>query len=259
MGRILKTLCLVLAVVLVLGLAQQRKLRGNSSARELIRQAEELEASVAALGPEEMTHQRNLARWYNYNLELGTDGLEEAYETILNFGGGRMAVLGVPEWELRMPIYHSGGGGINHDPATSMPIGGRGTHAVLHLNQSFPWTEGISLYIDCLGQRLTYRVVSVQVEDGKTEPERPGEKGEDLLTLVFDQEETRTQIRCERSGELVIRQEESGAHFPWAAPAAAFPVLLLVWIWRGKGPAKAVRNGRIYGFCRKNIGKTKLF
>ena len=113
------------------------------------------------------------------------------------------------------------------------------------------------MYIDCLGQRLNYRVISVQPEKVGMPPDVP--EGEELLTLVFDREGTRTQVHCRRSGELVIRQEVSGANFPWAALASALPLLILVWIWRGKWTAKAVRNGRIYGFCRKNIGKTKLF
>ena len=257
MGKILKTLGLALSVIMVLGFLQKRDPGRELPKREWLREAEKLEASVTALDEEALAHQRNLAKWYNYSLERGAEGLEDAYETILDFGGGKMAVLGIPEWELRIPVYHGGEKTVNHDPATPMPIGGRGDHPVLHLQESFPWEEGIYLYIDCLGQRLNYRVVSVQPEKVGMPPDVP--EGEELLTLVFDREGTRTQVHCRRSGELVIRQEVSGANFPRAAPASALPLLILVWIWRGKWTAKAVRNGRIYGFCRKNRGKTKLF
>ena len=254
MRKIIKTLCLLLAVLLPLGWKQQKELRREEKLRELIRQAEAVESVVASLEPEQIAHERNLARWYNHNLEQGTKGLEEAYKTILNFGGGRMGVLGIPEWELRMAVYHGSGGAVNHDPATALPLGGRGQQTLLHLNQSFPWTEGMRLYIDCLGQRLTYRVESVRV----AEETEPWEGGENLLTLVYDRGETRTLIRCVPCGELVLRQGEKGARFPWAAPAAALPLLILLWIWRGKRPAKILHKRKNWGFYRKNREETKL-
>lgn len=259
MGKIIKTLCLALAVLVALGLTQLKKQNRESTRRELNRQAEAVELAVDALESEEITHQKNLVKWYNYNLKLGTTGLESAYETILNFGGGRMAVLGVPEWELRMAIYHGSGGTVNHDPATALPLGGREHHTILYLTEDLPWAEGMSLYIDCLGQRLTYRVESVETVDGLRRADFTGRAGENLLTLVFDRGETHTLIRCTRCGELVLRQGETGARFPWAAPAAALPALILVWIWRGKRPVKHERKGKNWGLYRKNRGKAKLF
>lgn len=255
MGKIIKTLCLILSVLLVLGLARAIKPNRDSMRRERNSQAEAVESAVAALEPEQITLQKNLAKWYNHNLELGTQGLEEAYETILNFGEGWMGVLGVPEWELRMPICHGSGGTVNHDPDTPLPLGGREDHTVLYLAEDFPWEEGMSLYIDCLGQRLTYRVESIRVTDGR----EPREGEANLLTLVYDRGKTRTLIHCVRCADLVMRQRENGIHFPWAAPAAALPVLMLFWIWRGKGSAKKWEHKREnWGFCRKNRENTKL-
>lgn len=254
MGKILKTMCLLLAVLLALGWKPQKQLRGEATRRERNRQAEAVELAVEELAPEQLALQKNLAKWYNYNLELGTQGLEGAYETILNFGEGRMGVLGVPEWELRMAIFHGSGGVVNHAPVTALPLGSREDHTVLYLGEDFPWEEGLSLYIDCLGQRLTYRVESIRVTDGK---EMWGQE-ENPLTLVYDRGNTRTLIRCVRCGDLVLRQGELGAHFPWAAPAAALPALILLWIWRGNGSDKRERKRKNWGFCRKNREKTKL-
>ena len=254
MRKICKTLCFILVMLLALGVTRSKKSNREGLFQELNRQAEAVDAAVAALEPEQITHQRNLARWYNYNLELGTQGLEGAYGSILNFGGGRMAVLGVPEWELRMVIHHGSGGAVNHDPATALPLGGRGDHTVLYLTEYLPWTEGLNLYIDCLGQRLTYRVESLCRTDGT----EPLEEGENRITLVFDQGGSRTLIRCVRCGELVLRQGEKGTRLPWAAPAAALPGLILFWIWRGKGSAKWELKRKNGGLCRKNREKTKL-
>lgn len=254
MGKIRKILCLTLAVLLVLPWHRQKQLPGEMSVQELNRQAEKVESAVANLSTEDINHQRNLAKWYNYNLELGTAGLEGAYETILNFGQGRMAVLGIPEWQLRMPIHHGGGGVANHDPATYLPLGGRGQHTIVYLTEYFPWTGGMSLYIDCLGQRLTYRVERVQITD-EIEPQ---EEGENLLTLVYDRGESRTLIRCTRCAELVLRQEEMTEDGSPVALGLLVPLLALGWICRRKRSAKYLHKGRFFGFCRKNRGKTKL-
>ena len=258
MGKIIKTLCLLLSVFLVLGLTKQKKLRREATDRELNRQAVEVETAVGALGMEEIAHQKNLARWYNYNLELGTSGLEAAYETILNFGQGRMAVLGVPEWELRMAIYHGGGGAVNHDPATPLPLGGRGDHTILYLSQEFPWSEGMSLYIDCLGQRITYRVESIQAADGLPGAVLTGEAGQNMLTLVLDRGESCTLIRCVRCGELVLRHGEDTEDVSPSALGILVPLLALGWIWRRKPSAKYARKGKYFGFFRKTREKTKL-
>ena len=254
MRKIIKTLCLVLAVLLALGLSRSEEPDRMVLFRELNRQAETLDAAVAALDPEQITHQKKLAKWYNYNLGLGTQGLEGAYGTILNFGEGRMAVLGVPDWGLRLPVYHGSGGAVNHDPATALPLGGRGEHTVLYLTEELPWMEGQSLYIDCLGSRLSYRVESIVVTDAIELPERD----ENQLTLVFAQGDSYMLIRCVRCGELVLRQGEKGVAFPWAAPAAAMPVLILFWIWRGKTPVNGKHKRKNWGLCRKNREKTKL-
>ena len=258
MGKIIKTLCLALAVLMALGWKQQNEIRKEEMLREMNRQADAVESAVAALSAEDINHQRNLARWYNYNLELGAAGLEGAYETILNFGRGRMAVLGVPEWELRMAIYHGSGGAVYHDPATPLPLGGRGDHTILYLTQPFPWAEGMSLYIDCLGRQFTYRVESIQEVDALRSPEGHQDEGKNMLTLVFDRENTRTLIRCTRCGELVLRQGEDGAAGHFGAWRLLVPLLALGWIWRGKRSAKYARKGGFFGFCRKNRGKTKL-
>jgi len=247
-------LWLVLAVVL-LGLAYHKVQRCQDQMLELIRQAEALEAGVAAMEREKLDYHWNLAKWYNYNLKLGTDGLEGAYETILDFGQGRMAVLGVPEWEMRLPIYHGGGGAVSHDPATPFPLGGREDHTVLMVSDLLPWRPGLTLYIDCLGQRLLYRVESVQVMGTGWSAERPTEGGQDLLTLVYDRENTRTLIRCVRCGELVMREERRCEWF-WAVLPAC--LLMLPVICRLKWRTSGAQRRRIRGFYRKNRGKTKL-
>lgn len=245
MWKILKTLGLVLAVLLTVGLWRQEEQRKEASFRELTRQAEELESMVASLETEAKAHQRNLAKWYNYNLEQGTEGLEQAYDTILNFGQGRMAVLGVPEWDLKLTIFHGDGGVVSHDPSTPLPIGGRGNHTVLRISQQFPWQAGQNLYIECLGQRIRYRVESVQVMDADWNAERSGSGNQDLLTLVFDGEENRMMIRCIRCGELVIHRGKTVGFARYAVQAAGLPAIVFSSAWLVKQYVICVRKGQI--------------
>lgn len=214
MGKAGKKLCLILAIILAMGLAVRQIRKEQARMRELNRQAEKLESAMEALGPGEAERERNLAKWYNYNLELGTSGLEEIYDGILNFGQGGMAVLEVPEWELKLAVYHGTGGIVTHDRSTPLPLGGRGKHTVLVLSEPLPWTEGMGLYIACMDQRLIYRVESVQVMVGRWSPERPTEAGQDLLTFVYDRGDTRTLVRCVRSSEQLL-WEEKVADFLW--------------------------------------------
>lgn len=218
-----------------------------------------LEARMAAMGEGEREVQRNLAKWYNYNLEQGTPGLSWTYGGILNFGNGMMALLEVPELDLRLPIFHGPEGAVGHDPESSLPIGGRGNHTVLTLSERYRWAEGQLLYIDCLETRLAYRVESVQVMPGGWSTARPTEAGQDLLTLVYDRGSTRTLIRCLRCSELNVRETERAMPLRSAALAWLAPFLLIFpALWRERRYAAGVQNTRICGFNRKKCGKVRL-
>lgn len=258
MGRKWKKRCLIVTLLLGLGISFLQIRREQMRMGELIRQAEKLEMEMASLGREEAELHRNLAKWYNYNLELGTPGLESSYETILNFGQGRMVVLAVPDWDLKLSIYHGSGGTVYHDPSTPLPIGGRGNHTILWITQPFPWTEGMNLYINCLGKQLLYRVESVQVMRAGWSVERPKEGGQDLLSLVYDGRNTRCLVRCVRCDELVLREGKTG-ELDWSAiPAILVPGLLFFVLWLGRRYISSAQRTRKRGFFHKTRGKTKL-
>jgi hypothetical protein len=219
-------LCTLLAFLLTLGMVLCTVGDWYWQRQETRRQMERLDSMVAGLGEAERTHQRNLAKWYNYNLEQGTPGLWAAYDGILNLGDGMMGMLEVRSLGLRLPICRSGGGTVCHDPATPLPIGGRGLHTVLYLSDFHFWQEGQTVFIDCLGLRLNYRVESVQVMGADWTVERPTEAGQDLLTLVYDRGNTRILVRCVRCEELVLR-EGKGSDCQWVV-LAALPLILMI-------------------------------
>lgn len=224
--------------------------------REAARQAAALEEKVDALGTEDREMQRNLAKWYNLQLQQGATDHQEAYGNILNFGDGAMGLLEVPELKLKLVIRHGAEGAVGHDPATSFPIGGRGNHTVLTLTEDYPWAAGMAVYIVCLGERLSYRVEGVQVMPAHWPADRPTDGGQDLLTLICNQGKTRTIIRCVRSQDLTVRQTAlpplPALWMAVSVPAmAVLPALIL-----------SVRGEQRAGNCgnrRKNRRKTKLF
>lgn len=223
------------------------------------RQVEGIEKCVASLGEEQLSRYWNLAKWYNHQMEQGNEELRGLYSRILDLGEGRMGILAVPELRLQLPISHGYGGKAGHDPNSPLPIGGRGNHTVLILTEAYDWKTGQMVYIDILGQRLSYRVESVQVMPAGWNPERPGAGGEDMLTLVLDRGNTRTMIRCVRCADLTVRPVESDT-YRQAILAAVLPLtaLLPAYVWRRRY-AKREHTLRICGFCRKNPEKSNLF
>lgn len=111
--------------------------------------------------------QENLALWYNHGLRHGEDPeiLAEAYDGILDCGGGLMGILEVPEAGIRMPVYHDGTGegtGLRHDPGTPFPIGGDGNHTVLRGSVGQLNLEAGDVFcIHIPGMKLTYHVQQV--------------------------------------------------------------------------------------------------
>lgn len=226
-----------------------------TEAREDARQVEIIQGRVASLGEGQLAKYRDLAKWYNHQLELGGKGLRGAYNRILDLGEGSMGVLEVPESGLRLAISHGYTGEVGHDPESPLPIGGRGNHTVLILTESYFWRTGQAVYIDILGKRLCYRVESVQVMPLGWSTEQPCDGAQDLLTLVHDRGNTRTIIRCVRCADLTVRQQDE------RNPGRLIPaaILLLGAFGWGRKFAKCEQMPRICGFYRENPEKSNLF
>lgn len=248
-GRIFVALVCVLVLGSGLWLARKWQIRRG----EMTARAEAVLQNAEALGPEGREKYRNLAKWYNYNLERGTPGLWSYYPEILDLGKGAMAVLEVPEWDLLLPVFHGAAVPVGHDPATPLPLGGRGNHTVLTISNWFPWREGQRLYIDCLGQKLCYRVESVRVLSPGWSTDRPTEGGQELLTLVFDHENSRTIIRCIRSTELELREEPRREYFRATLTVGPGVLIFLLLIYGVRKIWKNVR--RNWGISPKKWGK----
>lgn len=133
-----------------------------------------------------LTQQENdrmLADAKAYNNSLAKNSLPDlnltaeertSYNQILDVSDtGIMAYVDIPKIKTTMPIYHGTDAeilqvAIGHIPGTSLPIGGKGTHAVISGHRGLPsaklftdldqLVEGDIFYIQVLDQTLTYEV-----------------------------------------------------------------------------------------------------
>lgn len=125
---------------------------------------------------------------------------DSAYNHVLDMeDSGVMGALEIPKISLYLPIYHGTSQevlekGIGHLEGTSIPVGGKDTHAVLTGHRGLPSAELFSnldqlerndeFYIHILGETLAYKVFNVET----VKPEDTGHltiaKGQDRVTLV---------------------------------------------------------------------------
>lgn len=150
------------------------------------------------------------ARQYNgtllkngHSVDLGDDaaaGKDAEYRELLDAGDGVMGSIRIPRISVELPILHGSSQaalaqGAGHLYGTSLPVGGRGTHAVLTGHRGLPGAtmftrldelrRGDVFYIEVFGKTLAYRVDSIRVilptEGGRYLRIR---KGEDRVTLM---------------------------------------------------------------------------
>jgi sortase A len=127
------------------------------------------------------------------------EGLHTLYEQALDAGRGLMARIQMPSISLDLPIYHGTSDetllrGVGHLEGTSLPVGGKGTHAVLTghrgLAQATMFTnldkvnKGDLFTVSTFGQALTYRVNDIKVVDPDQTQSLRAVEGKDLVTLV---------------------------------------------------------------------------
>ena len=130
----------------------------------------------------------------------GENLTDEEYEGLLNYGGeGIMGILEIPAIDIRIPILHGTGEealtkGAGHMEGSSLPIGGRGTHAAMAAHRGLPSSklftdlnllrEGDLFYIHVLDRVLTYEVDRIlEVEPDETQYLK-AEPEEDYVTLI---------------------------------------------------------------------------
>ena len=220
---------------------------------------------AAKMSQEQIEEELEKARKYNESLlgnvvltdPFNAEALEEQnteYEDLLNIGGdGVMGSIEIPGQDIYLPIYHGTGSeslekGAGHLQNSSLPVGGKGTHAVISGHTALPTAEmfnnlseveeGDVFYIHVLNQTLAYEVDQIKVVLAEDISHLLIDKNEDYVTLVtctpYGINSHRLLVRGTRipyeEAQAKAPGQESGWDPMWNAylAAAAVAVLLLV-------------------------------
>lgn len=171
---------------------------------------DDYQKKTAAMPSEKIEAELGAARTYNENLSgdpvhdpfVSDSGyvLPTNYASVLNVNhDGVMGYLSIAKISLKLPIYHGTSEdvlakGVGHMSQTSLPIGGKGTHAVLTGHRGLPSAElftrlgemrkGDLFWIEVLGRKTTYKVTNISVVKPNEVDKLRIEPGRDLVTLL---------------------------------------------------------------------------
>lgn len=166
---------------------------------------------AAKMSQEQIEEELEKARKYNESLlgnvvltdPFDAEALEEQnteYEDLLDIGGdGVMGSVEIPGQDIYLPIYHGTSAeslekGAGHLKNSSLPVGGKGTHAVISGHTALPTAEmfndlseveeGDVFYIHVLGQILAYEVDQIKIVLPEDISDLLIHREEDYVTLV---------------------------------------------------------------------------
>lgn len=205
------------------------------------------------------------ARAYNENLPtfFATEDSESIaasalYNNTLNAGGnGVMGVLHIDKINVNLPIYHGTSESVlqvavGHLPATSLPVGGVNTHAVLSAHTGLPsaklFTEldkmelGDMFTITVMDETLVYKIDDISVVLPHEVDSLRIFKDQDYVTLVtctpYGINSHRllvrgTRIQLEEAEEIGLFVETDAVFLDKAlmVPVAVIPVIIVYFVW----------------------------
>lgn len=165
-----------------------------------------------------------------------------AYYSLLNqTGDGCMGSVEIPCIDLTLPIYHftdetSLESGAGHLQGSSLPIGGKGSHAVLVAHRGLPGkrlftdldsvTVGAVFYLRVLGEELAYEVVSTEVVSPDDADSLAIDEENDKCTLVtctpYGVNNMRLLVHGVRTEAENRPQDESSRFHAFSLHSAAF-------------------------------------
>lgn len=125
---------------------------------------------------------------------------DKEYVSCLNVNGdGIMGQIVIPKISVNLPVYHGTEGdfmasAVGHVVKTSLPVGGKNTHAVMAAHTGVPSAvlfdnldrlqEGDYFVLHVLDKDLAYRIYDIETVLPDDTSSLAVEKGQDLVTLV---------------------------------------------------------------------------
>lgn len=242
--KILTLLSLLLLLLFGIGLAaypivsscytQRRQSQVYAQYQEIVEKADskEIEAAKAA------------AEAYNRLLASGATAAERDamdYNSLLNLeGNGVMGYVEIPAIDVLLPVYHGVDGdslesGAGHMPSTSLPIGGKGTHAVISAHSGMATARMFTdleqlesedvFHIHILGETLAYEVDQILIVKPHQIEALAIDTEQDYVTLVtctpYGINSHRLLVRGHRTGQTTERPTDADNRNPEIVPENA--------------------------------------
>lgn len=233
-----------------------------------------------------------IARARSYNESLSGKGVPDAfaihsatdnqnYRQQLAFrDDGVMGYISIPAINVNLPIYHGTGKkvlqkGAGHLQGSALPVGGKGTHAVISAHRGLPsasmFTDldllqaGDRFYITVLGRKLAYEVDKIEEVDPDETRSLAVEEDKDLVTLVtctpYGVNTKRLLVRghrvaYSRKTEAADAEGARGGIFTqygiWALGGFSVVVLFATFAWwrTHEGERAGSRSAKVARSCR---------
>ncbi len=154
---------------------------------------------------------------------------DREYESILNIcGNGMLGSIEIPSLDVEAPIYHyadeeSLAKGAGHILGSSLPIGGRNSHAVIAAHRGLPSNKlfrdldlmeiGDCFYIHILDKTLKYEVDQIEVVEPENTDYLVRDPEHDYITLVtctpYGMNTHRLLVRGHRAPDDTVISEET--------------------------------------------------
>lgn len=225
--------------------------------------------AVADLSEKQKVKMMKAAKKYNAALPNGTNFTltpeqYAEYESLLDVTGtGIMGYIQIPSIGVNLPIYHGTSEevlqiAVGHIPGSSLPVGGKRTHAVLSGHRGLPSAklfsdldklkEGDIFTVTVLDQMITYRADQIRIVLPEETDELAITEGKDYCTLItctpYGVNSHRILLRGRRikniNGDIAITAEATRIPTYIVMLAVGIPllflmllILLIYYRWRG--------------------------
>lgn len=228
--------------------------------------------AVEDLSAKEKAKMLKAAKRYNAVLPNGvnfnlTPEQYAEYESLLDITGtGIMGYIQIPSIGVNLPVYHSVDEGVlqiaaGHIPGSSLPVGGKRTHAVMSGHRGLPSAklfsdldklkEGDVFTVTVLDQMITYRADQIRIVLPEETDELAIVDGKDYCTLItctpYGVNSHRILLRGRRikniNGDIAITAEGTLIPTYIVMLAVGIPLLfamllVLLIYYRWKGPIR---------------------
>ncbi len=228
--------------------------------------------AVENLSEKQKEEMLRAAREYNKSRPNGanfglTDEEYAEYESLLDITGtGIMGYIQIPSIGVNLPVYHGVEESVlqiavGHVPGSSLPVGGKRTHAVLSGHRGLPSAklfseldklkEGDIFTVTVLDRVVTYQADQIRIVLPEETDELAIVDGKDYCTLVtctpYGINTHRILLRGHRikniNGDIAITAEATRIPTYIVVPAVGVPILFIMLVimliyYRRRGPIR---------------------